>query len=148
MQLPSPSNRVQAALVLHRHRPDSHALCLVHAGQRCTEGHGKNTYGTGCFLLVHTGARPVPSKAGLLSTMAYQLGPDAEAEYALEGSIGIAGAAISWMRDQMGLIESDEESETLARQVEDTGAHSWVTSWVCLVILDIARTHSLELTQM
>ena len=85
-------------------------------------GHGKNTYGTGCFLLVNTGTEAVMSKAGLLSTIAFQLGPHRDAAYALEGSIGIAGMALTWLRDQLGLIESVEEAEELAAQVPDSGA--------------------------
>lgn len=94
----------------------------MHAGQRCDVGHGKNTYGTGCFLLVNTGDEAVMSKAGLLSTLAFQLGPNHKAAYALEGSIGIAGMAITWLRDQLGLIQTIEEAEELAAQVPDTGA--------------------------
>ena len=91
------------------------------AGQRCTQGHGKNTYGTGCFLLVHTGTAAVASNAGLLSTLAYQLGPDQPAEYALEGSIAIAGMALTWLRDQMGLVSSVDDTEDIAAQVSDSG---------------------------
>lgn len=100
----------------------AHTSACVHAGQRCTQGHGKNTYGTGCFLLVHTGTAAVPSNAGLLSTIAYQLGPSEPAEYALEGSIAIAGMALSWLRDQMGLVATVEECEEIAAQVPDSGA--------------------------
>ena len=95
---------------------------LTGAGQSCVKGQGKNTYGTGCFLLVHTGTEVVMSRHGLLTTVAYQLGPDAEATYALEGSIAIAGMAVSWLRDNLGLISSAAEIETLACQVESTGA--------------------------
>jgi FGGY family of carbohydrate kinases, C-terminal domain/FGGY family of carbohydrate kinases, N-terminal domain len=90
-------------------------------GQRCTQGEAKNTYGTGCFLLVHTGHKPVLSGAGLLTTVAYQLGRNEPATYAIEGSIAIAGMAVAWLRDQMGLISHAADSETLASAVDDTG---------------------------
>jgi len=79
----------------------------------------KNTYGTGCFLMLHTGSRPVPSKAGLVTTVA--CGPRGEAAYALEGSIFVAGAAVQWLRDGLGVITDAAESEALARSVPDTG---------------------------
>ena len=90
-------------------------------GQAClAPGMAKNTYGTGCFLLMNTGASPVPSTHGLLTTVAYQFG-DAPATYALEGSIAIAGALVQWLRDNLGIIGSSAEVETLAREVEDAG---------------------------
>ena len=90
-------------------------------GQACLEpGEAKNTYGTGCFMLMNTGSQPVPSTAGLLTTVAYQLGSD-EAQYALEGSVAIAGALVQWLRDNLGMISSSAEIETLARGVEDNG---------------------------
>ncbi len=90
-------------------------------GQACfEEGQGKNTYGTGCFLLMHTGSRPFHSKNGLLTTVAYQLG-DEPAAYAIEGSVAIAGAAVQWLRDNLGLIGDAAEVEGLARSVEDNG---------------------------
>ena len=90
-------------------------------GQCCFEvGEAKNTYGTGCFLLLNTGTEPVASKAGLLTTVAYQIG-GAPACYALEGSIAIAGALVQWLRDNLGVIESAAEVEALAREVEDNG---------------------------
>jgi glycerol kinase len=90
-------------------------------GQTCFEpGEAKNTYGTGCFMLLNTGTRPVPSTAGLLTTVAYQLG-DEPPHYALEGSIAIAGALVQWLRDNLGLIAKSSEIEALARQVEDNG---------------------------
>jgi glycerol kinase len=89
-------------------------------GQGCvTSGTSKNTYGTGCFLLTHTGGKPVLSKAGLLTTVA--CGARGEAAYALEGSVFIAGAAIQWLRDGLGLVKRAAESEAMARAVEDTG---------------------------
>ncbi|HET6448111.1 MAG TPA: glycerol kinase GlpK [Conexibacter sp.] len=89
-------------------------------GQACFEpGDAKNTYGTGCFLLVNTGAEPVASR-DLLATVAYKLG-DRPAAYALEGSIAVAGAAVQWLRDQLGIIDSADEIEALAASVADTG---------------------------
>lgn len=90
-------------------------------GQGCVvAGEAKNTYGTGCFLLLNTGQAPTFSEAGLLTTVAYKLG-DSPACYALEGSVAIAGALIQWLRDNLGLIEHAPEVETLARSVEDSG---------------------------
>jgi glycerol kinase len=89
-------------------------------GQACFDaGDAKNTYGTGCFLLVNTGAEPVATR-DLLATVAYKLG-DGPAAYALEGSIAVAGAAVRWLRDQLGIIGSADEVEALAASVEDTG---------------------------
>ena len=83
-------------------------------------GESKNTYGTGCFLIVGTGEDIVQSQNGLLTTVAYKLG-DQPAHYALEGSIAVAGSLIQWLRDQLGLISSAPEVEELARQVDDNG---------------------------
>jgi glycerol kinase len=83
-------------------------------------GEAKNTYGTGCFVLVNTGVTPVVSKAGLITTLAYQLGGQPPC-YALEGSIAITGALVQWLRDGLGLIRSSAEIEPLARQVADNG---------------------------
>ncbi|TYO96376.1 glycerol kinase [Geothermobacter ehrlichii] len=89
-------------------------------GQACFEpGDGKCTYGTGAFLLVNTGDRPVTSGSGLLTTVAWQI--DGQTCYALEGSAFIAGAAVQWLRDGLGLIESSADIEALARQVPDSG---------------------------
>jgi glycerol kinase len=89
-------------------------------GQACfAPGEAKNTYGTGCFLLVNTGADPVASRE-LLTTVAYRLG-DGPPQYALEGSIAVAGAGVRWLRDQLGLIDSADEVEALAASVPDTG---------------------------
>jgi glycerol kinase len=97
---------------------DQHAALF---GQTCYEvGEAKNTYGTGSFLLLNTGHRPVPSKNGLLTTMAYQLDGDAPT-YCLEGSIAITGALVQWFRDQLGIISTAAEIETLAASVEDNG---------------------------
>ena len=88
-------------------------------GQTCFHaGEAKNTYGTGCFLLMNTGEKPVFSENGLVTTIAWGL--DGKVCYALEGSIFVAGASIQWLRDEMHLIDSAAESEEMARKVEDT----------------------------
>jgi len=88
-------------------------------GQTCfEEGDAKNTYGTGCFLLMNTGEKPVFSKNGLLTTIAW--GIDGKVIYALEGSIFVAGAAVQWLRDEMRLIDSAADSEYMASKVKDT----------------------------
>jgi glycerol kinase len=90
-------------------------------GQTCFEpGEAKNTYGTGCFLLLNTGEKPVPSNAGLLTTLAYQFG-DRPACYALEGSIAVTGSLVQWLRDNLGLIEKSADIEALAGTVDDNG---------------------------
>lgn len=90
-------------------------------GQACFKpGEAKNTYGTGCFLLMNTGAAPVPSRSGLVTTVAYQFGAEAPC-YALEGSIAITGALVQWLRDDLGLIRSSQEIEALANEVPDNG---------------------------
>ncbi len=89
-------------------------------GQACYKrGMGKNTYGTGSFLLINTGSAPVVSKSGLLSTIAWGL--NSRMTYALEGSIFVTGAAVQWLRDGLGIIKTAAESETLARSVKDNG---------------------------
>lgn len=88
-------------------------------GQCCfTEGEVKNTYGTGCFLLMNTGNKAVESKNGLITTIAASM--KGNIEYALEGSVFVAGAAIQWLRDELGLIENAAMSEKIAMEVEDT----------------------------
>ncbi len=88
-------------------------------GQQCWDkGSAKNTYGTGCFLLMNTGDKPVFSENGLVTTIAW--GIDGKVSYALEGSVFIAGASIQWLRDEMKLIESAEDSEFMARKVSDS----------------------------
>ena len=88
-------------------------------GQTCFEpGEAKNTYGTGCFLLMNTGEKPVFSKNGLVTTIAWGL--DGKVNYALEGSIFVAGASIQWLRDEMRLIDSAADSEYMAKKVKDT----------------------------
>jgi glycerol kinase len=90
-------------------------------GQAClAPGEAKNTYGTGCFMLMNTGEVPFPSAHGLLTTLGYKLG-SAPAVYALEGSISIAGALVQWLRDNLGLIANAEEIEALAASVTDNG---------------------------
>ena len=89
-------------------------------GQTCfSPGEAKNTYGTGCFMLMNTGEAIVPSKQGLLTTVAYKLG-ESPAVYALEGSIAIAGALVQWLRDNLGIINTSAEVETLANTVADS----------------------------
>jgi glycerol kinase len=98
-------------------------------GQTCfSPGEAKNTYGTGCFMLLNTGEKPVASKAGLLTTLGYKIG-DQKAVYALEGSIAITGALIQWLRDNLGLIQSSAEVETLAASVEDNGGIYFVPAF-------------------
>lgn len=88
-------------------------------GQTCfEEGEAKNTYGTGCFMLMNTGEKPVRSENGLLTTIAW--GYDGKVNYALEGSVYVAGAAIQWLRDELELIDSAADSEYYASKVEDT----------------------------
>jgi glycerol kinase len=90
-------------------------------GQTCFEpGEAKNTYGTGCFLLMNTGRRIVPSAHGLVTTVAYRFG-DQPAVYALEGSIAVAGALVQWVRDNLGLVERSADIERLAAGVTDNG---------------------------
>jgi glycerol kinase len=98
-------------------------------GQTCfNSGQAKNTYGTGCFLLMNTGSSPVLSKYGLITTMAFKLGQK-PAQYALEGSIAITGALVQWMRDNLGLIEKSPDIETLARTVKDNGGVYFVPAF-------------------
>src|SRR5690606_20021369 len=90
-------------------------------GQTCFEpGEAKNTYGTGCFLLMNTGSKPVSSAAGLVTTVAYQFGKN-PACFALEGSIAIAGALVQWLRDNLGMIRTSGDIEALAASVKDNG---------------------------
>ncbi|MHA1169855.1 MAG: glycerol kinase GlpK [Candidatus Hodarchaeales archaeon] len=100
-------------------------------GQTCfDEGSAKNTYGTGCFLLLNTGRNIVESKSGLLTTVAY--GMDKQATYALEGSIAITGAAVQWLRDQLGIINKASDIEELALKVNDNGGVYFVPAFVGL----------------
>jgi glycerol kinase len=98
-------------------------------GQTCFRaGEVKNTYGTGCFLLMNTGERAVPSNFGLLTTVAYKMG-SAPACYALEGSVAISGALVQWLRDNLGVIEKSADIETLARTVNDNGGIYFVPAF-------------------
>jgi glycerol kinase len=98
-------------------------------GQACFQpGEAKNTYGTGCFLLMNTGERPVPSTCGLLTTVGYKLG-NAKAVYALEGSVAITGALVQWLRDNIGLIQKSSDIEELALSVPDNGGVYFVPAF-------------------
>ena len=98
-------------------------------GQACFKpGEAKNTYGTGCFLLMNTGPKPVLSKFGLLTTVAYKFG-DKPAHYALEGSIAITGALVQWLRDNLRMIANSSEIQTLARSVDDNGGVYFVPAF-------------------
>jgi glycerol kinase len=98
-------------------------------GQACFErGEAKNTYGTGCFMLMNTGTELVHSKYGLLTTVAFQMGKK-PAQYALEGSVAIAGALVQWLRDNLGMIASSAEVENLARTVNDNGGVYFVPAF-------------------
>ncbi len=98
-------------------------------GQTCFKpGEAKNTYGTGCFMLMNTGKEAVQSKFGLLTTLAYRFGSQAPV-YALEGSVAITGALVQWLRDNLGLIEKSSDIETLARTVNDNGGVYFVPAF-------------------
>ena len=98
-------------------------------GQTCfNPGQGKNTYGTGCFLLMNTGEKPVQSKHGLLTTVAYQLGNE-PVHYALEGSVAITGALVQWLRDNLGIIKNSPDIEKLAKEVDDNGGCYFVPAF-------------------
>jgi len=98
-------------------------------GQTCySPGEAKNTYGTGCFMLMNTGTDPIPSNNGLLTTLGYKIG-DAPAVYCLEGSIAITGALVQWLRDNLGMIEQSADVEALARSVDDNGGIYFVPAF-------------------
>jgi glycerol kinase len=98
-------------------------------GQACCEpGEAKNTYGTGCFLLMHTGHQPMPSRHGLVTTVAARFG-DSPPTYALEGSIAITGALVQWLRDNLGIIHESAEIEALAASVDDNGGVYFVPAF-------------------
>jgi glycerol kinase len=98
-------------------------------GQTCfAPGEAKNTYGTGCFMLMNTGSEPILSKNGLLTTLAYKIG-EKSAVYALEGSIAITGALVQWLRDNLGLIEKSADVERLALSVQDNGGIYFVPAF-------------------
>ena len=105
---------------------DQHAAML---GQACQKGEAKSTYGTGAFILLNTGQEITPSKHGLLTTLAFKLGAEAPTNYALEGSIAIAGAAVQWLRDSLGSIRSASEIEELASGVDSTGGVYFVPAF-------------------
>ena len=107
---------------------DQHAALF---GQCCfTPGMAKNTYGTGCFVLMNTGSKPVASQHGLLTTIAWKLG--GKVTYALEGSAFNAGSAIQWLRDELQLIKNPQEADLLAETVEDAGGVSFVPAFTGL----------------
>ena len=123
MEGPLPGVPLTAAL------GDQQAAMLGHG---CfASGNAKNTYGTGSFLLTHTGNRPVVSEHGLLSTVCYQLGTEPPC-YALEGSIAVTGSLLHWLRDNLGLIGSTDEVEPLAASVPDTGGVFFVPAFAGL----------------
>ncbi len=98
-------------------------------GQACFEkGQAKNTYGTGCFMLMNTGTTPVRSQNGLLTTVCYQIG-DEPAVYALEGSIAVAGSLVQWLRDNLGIITDSKDIEALAASVENNGGAYFVPAF-------------------
>jgi len=98
-------------------------------GQSCYEaGEAKNTYGTGCFMLLNTGEKTIPSKSGLLTTLGYKIG-NQKAIYALEGSVAITGALVQWLRDNLGLISKSSDVEALARSVDDNGGIYFVPAF-------------------
>ncbi|GJY73559.1 glycerol kinase [Tanacetum coccineum] len=105
---------------------DQHAAML---GQSCKKGEAKSTYGTGAFILLNTGEEVIKSNHGLLTTLAFKLGKDAPTNYALEGSIAIAGAAVQWLRDSLGIISSASEIEELAAKVDSTGGVYFVPAF-------------------
>jgi len=99
-------------------------------GQGCMKpGMAKNTYGTGCFLLQNTGTTPIKSDFGLLTTVAYKLGANAQTTFALEGSIAAAGSVIRWLRDNLGIIKEMAEAEELASKVSDSGSFVFVPAF-------------------
>lgn len=100
-------------------------------GQACYEvGNAKNTYGTGCFILLNTGSKPVASRSGLLSTVAWGIGNDVT--YAMEGSVFVTGAAVQWLRDELKVITNAADSETVAKSVPDNGGVYLVPAFVGL----------------
>lgn len=98
-------------------------------GQSCfSVGEAKNTYGTGCFMLLNTGSKIIPSQSGLLTTLAYKFGEE-PANYALEGSVAITGALVQWLRDNLNLIENSADVEALAETVDDNGGIYFVPAF-------------------
>uniref|UniRef100_V9IGD0 Glycerol kinase n=1 Tax=Apis cerana TaxID=7461 RepID=V9IGD0_APICE len=96
------------------------------------KGQAKSTYGTGCFLLYNTGTAIVDSSHGLLTTVAYQLGPQAAPIYALEGSVAIAGAVIQWLKDNLGILSDVKESESLVEQIPTDNRVTFVPAFAGL----------------
>ena len=141
---------VGAAVTIAGNLGDQHAATV---GQVCfAPGEAKNTYGTGNFMLLNTGRHIVPSNAGLLTTVGYQL-RDGETVYALEGSVAVTGSAVQWLRDQLGIISSADESESLAATVPDSGGICFVPAFSGLfapywrsdargVIVGLSRFHT------
>jgi glycerol kinase len=102
-------------------------------GQACFEpGQAKNTYGTGCFLLLHTGTKPVRSRHNLLTTIAWRLGPKAPLEYALEGSVFVAGGVVRWLRDALTMVGRPDQVEDLVDAVKDNGGVYFVPAFIGL----------------
>ncbi|HBM79298.1 MAG TPA: glycerol kinase, partial [Clostridiaceae bacterium] len=100
-------------------------------GQACFNcGDIKNTYGTGCFMLMNTGEKPVKSKNGLLTTIAYGVG--GQVKYAIEGSVFIGGAVVQWLRDELRMIKSPQETEDIAMKVPDSNGVYIVPAFVGL----------------
>ncbi|MGI5242190.1 glycerol kinase GlpK [Dactylosporangium sp. CA-139066] len=123
---PSSYGRTDEGIALAAALGDQHAATV---GQVCfAPGEAKNTYGTGNFLLLNTGTRPVRSEHGLLTTVAYRFG-SAPPVYALEGSIAVTGAAVQWLRDRLHIIGTAAESETLAARVPDNGGMYFVPAF-------------------
>jgi glycerol kinase len=120
--------RLPAGLPVAGIAGDQQAALFGQAGFRA--GSIKNTYGTGCFILLNTGRRRVESRHGLITTVA--CGPDGRPAYALEGAIFIAGAAVQWLRDQLGLLKTSAQSEAMARAVPDTRGVYFVPAFVGL----------------
>ncbi|KAG7210529.1 hypothetical protein KM043_012050 [Ampulex compressa] len=129
-------------------------------GQMCLQrGQAKSTYGTGCFLLYNTGTAIVDSSHGLLTTVAYQLGPQAAPVYALEGSVAIAGAVIQWLKDNLGILSTVKECETLVEQIPSDNRVTFVPAFaglyapywrkdarsvICGITEDTNRTHIIK----
>ena len=124
--LTSPDGPFAAELPITGALGDQHAATV---GQVCfAPGEAKNTYGTGNFLLLNTGTDIIRSERGLLTTVCFKFGAE-PARYALEGSIAVTGSAVQWLRDQLGIISSAAQSETLAAQVDDTGGAYFVPAF-------------------
>ncbi|MEA3349705.1 MAG: glycerol kinase GlpK [Chloroflexota bacterium] len=122
----SPDGPFGAAIPVCGDLGDQHAALV---GQTCfNPGEAKNTYGTGCFMVLNTGTEIVPSKSGLLTTLGYKFG-DQSAVYALEGSIAITGALVQWLRDNLGIIEKSSDIEELAHTVDDNGGIYFVPAF-------------------